>query len=57
MGRGGTGLGLSICHNIVEHVLGGRITVASTPGQGTAFSMILPIAAPLEMAAGEEMST
>lgn len=57
MGRGGTGLGLSICHNIVEHVLGGRINVASTPEQGTSFFMILPLAAPLELAGGEEMTT
>jgi signal transduction histidine kinase len=57
MGRGGTGLGLSICHNIVEHVLGGRINVASTPEQGTVFSMILPLTAPLELAGGEEVAS
>lgn len=46
MGRGGTGLGLSICHNIVENILGGRINVVSTSGQGTVFSLMLPLLAP-----------
>jgi two-component system, NtrC family, sensor kinase len=38
----GTGLGLSISHGIVrEH--GGTIDVESTPGQGTRFSLTLPV--------------
>jgi len=37
----GSGLGLSIVHGIVERH-GGRITVASVPGEGTRFTIRLP---------------
>lgn len=42
-GEAGTGLGLTICKNIVERY-GGRIDVASIPGEGACFSIILPLA-------------
>jgi two-component system NtrC family sensor kinase len=38
----GTGLGLSVCHRIVKQH-GGFIKVSSTPGQGTAFTVVLPV--------------
>ncbi|MCG2586179.1 ATP-binding protein [Massilia sp. TS11] len=46
LGRGGSGLGLSISYNIVTGLLGGQISVHSQPGQGTRFSLDLPLTAP-----------
>jgi signal transduction histidine kinase len=40
-GLGGTGLGLSLAR-AVAHAHGGDITVASTPGHGSAFSAVIP---------------
>jgi nitrogen fixation/metabolism regulation signal transduction histidine kinase len=41
--KGGTGLGLAIVQGIVsDH--GGRIQVASAPGAGTTFTLVLPLA-------------
>ncbi len=39
----GTGLGLSISHDIVRG-LGGELSVSSTPGVGTTFRVLLPVA-------------
>ena len=49
--QGGTGLGLHIVYNIVTNRLGGRLDLASEPGEGTRIQIILPRTAPLEQAA------
>jgi len=43
----GTGLGLHIVRDLVTNY-GGRITVASTPGQGAAFTVTFPAAPPTQ---------
>lgn len=48
-GKGGTGLGLCACHKIIM-AHGGKIRVESTPGKGTAFTIRLKTAKPVDAA-------
>ena len=42
-GKGGSGLGLNIVYNLATTILGGRVRVESTLGQGTCFVLELPL--------------
>jgi two-component system NtrC family sensor kinase len=50
----GTGLGLSICFSTMRR-LGGSISVESRQGEGTTFTLFIPLQPPRELL--EEMST
>lgn len=41
----GTGLGLPLVKHIIEEIHNGRLTVRSTPGEGSTFSVFLPLIA------------
>ncbi|MGL6203036.1 MAG: sensor histidine kinase, partial [Giesbergeria sp.] len=43
----GTGLGLAICRRLTE-LMGGRVEVSSSWGQGSTFSIVLPMQAPAQ---------
>lgn len=53
LGQGGSGLGLSIVYSLVNDVLGGRIEVSSREGEGSCFTLTLPLVAPDGRAAPE----
>lgn len=46
IGRGGTGLGMTIVENLVKKVLGGSLQVHSVVGQGSTFTIQIPLNAP-----------
>ena len=47
LGKGGSGLGMSISYNIVTSLFGGEMAVSSVLGQGSCFTLRLPLEAPL----------
>ena len=51
----GTGLGLSMVHGFAEQS-GGRLTLESTPGQGTTAEIWLPVAQELQAGEAEDLS-
>ncbi|MEO8299790.1 MAG: ATP-binding protein, partial [Burkholderiales bacterium] len=50
-GRAGTGLGLTVVHGVVED-FGGGVDVVSAPGEGSCFTLYLPLAADQVCGAG-----
>lgn len=46
IGKGGTGLGMSIVENLVRKALHGKLSIASEPGVGTTFDIMLPCRLP-----------
>lgn len=55
-GTEGSGLGLALCQRVVDD-LGGRIELDSTPGEGSAFHVYLPLADAADDATGVETGT
>jgi signal transduction histidine kinase len=51
MGKGGSGLGMNIVYNVVTGMLGGSIGIASTPGNGTSVTIMMPKDAPRQQVA------
>lgn len=47
LGQGGSGLGLSIVYTMITRTLGGKVSVESLQGQGTVFTLDLPVVAPV----------
>jgi signal transduction histidine kinase len=56
MGAGGSGLGLNITHNIVTSILGGKIHADSVLGEGTRFTVLLPLVAPSRQDGGRQQA-
>ena len=48
LGAGGSGLGLNIVYSIVTGILGGSIEVSSNVDQGTTFTIVIPVRAPVQ---------